>query len=120
MGKLCDHNISQSSRNLRLRGSILLVGVGLLWTLFVVKAALPRPLLVLAFGPFTGGSLMFFQAAYRTCVYRAFHRQRVTELGVERVANPEQVQTDLRRARSVVGMSLASAAALTALLFLIP
>jgi hypothetical protein len=120
VGKLCDHNIGQSARNLRFGGSTLLVGLGLAWTLFVVEANLPRPLLVLAFGPFTGACLMFYQAAYRTCVYRAFHRQRVTELGVEPVANPEQVQRDLRRARSVVGVSIASAAALTGLLFLIP
>jgi hypothetical protein len=116
----CDHNIDQNARNRRMRGGVLVFGVGLAAAVFVVRSGLPTPLRAVTFLPFMVGCLMFFQAAYRTCVFRAVRHQRETCYGIEAVADPEQVHVDVERARSVLMTSSCIAIAATAMLFFIP
>lgn len=96
------------------------MAAGLLASVLLVKAELPLELRGLAFVPFFGGALLFFQAAYRTCVYRALRRQRETTRGIETVVNPQEAEDHSVRARGVLLASLAVAFTLTGTLFLLP
>ncbi len=103
-----------------MKGGVAFFAAALAAAVFLVRSGLPPMYRTVAFLPFAFGSLMFFQAAFRTCILRAFKRQRETRFGVEKVADPEQVKRHLARARAVVLCSLAAASAATALLFVLP
>ena len=93
---------------------------GLVLAVVLVKSSLPVGYRALAFVPFMAGSLLVFQAAYRTCVRLAIRHERATQHGIERVANREQIQADMRRMRKIFRVSAMVALAATALLFLVP
>lgn len=103
-----------------MRGGVAVMGAGLFAAVVLVKTHLPLELRGLSFLPFFVGSLLFFQAAYRTCVYRAFRRQRETVRGVQPVVDPQEARDYFVRARRVLVASFAAAATLTGTLFLLP
>lgn len=115
-----DNNICPRARAWRLRGGILVIGVGLLLGVALVKAEVPMAVRALVFVPFFAGSFMVLQAAFRTCVFRAARRERETNAGVERVWCHMQSQVDRGRAGQVLSASVGVALLATALLVLLP
>ena len=103
-----------------MRGGVALFAAALATAVFLVRSGLPPVYRGVAFLPFAFGSLMFFQAVFKTCVFRALRGQRETRLGVEQVLDPEQAKTHLARARAVVFCTVAAAGAATGMLFIMP
>ncbi len=98
----------------------MLFAAALAAAVLLVRSGLPLAVRGLAFFPFVFASLLFFQAALRTCVVRAVRGERETRFGVETVADPDQARAHMARAKAVVACSVCAAASATALLFLLP
>jgi hypothetical protein len=88
--------------------------------IWLVKAGAPLYLRSVVFVPFMFGSAMLLQSMYRTCIVHALLHRREGPLGVERVANPEQVRADTSRARRVFATSAAVSTLATVVLLIVP
>ena len=103
-----------------MRGGLVLYSFGLMMAVALVESAIHPAWRALAFIPFMGGSLFMFQAAYGICPMRAARGERETEIGVEKVANPEQRAHDKKRATTVFSTAVFFAVLTTVVLFLVP
>jgi len=117
---VCDHNIDQTGRNRRMLAGLVFYSIGLVLAVVLVKSGLPVGYRALAFLPFMAGSLLVFQAAYRTCVMLAVRHERATQHGIERVVNREQIRADTGRMHTIYRVSILVSLAATAVLFLVP
>jgi len=106
---------------MRLRGAVVLVALGLGVAMFLVKGDFPRWTRALCFLPFLMGANLAFQGLFRTCPMHSQKGTREDDQGhVDRVFAPPRRRGARRLAAMVIGWSLGTAGAGTALLFLLP
>ncbi len=115
------HNLGAGAQNVRLRQAIVSTTIALGLTILMVQLPIPRIWRLALFIPFMGAAMGAMQGLYRTCPFHVNRRTRVNEAGeVEPVCSRAEVDEAKSLANRVVGASLLSALAATALVFFLP
>jgi hypothetical protein len=115
------HNLGETAQNVRLRRAVLAMGASLLLTVLFVELDLARTWRLILFIPFFWTAADAFQGLYRTCPMHVNKRTRVNDAGeVEPVCSESEAKQALCLAHRVIGTSILSALAATALVFFLP
>lgn len=116
----CVANIGPRGRRRRLLSGIVLFGIGVGLSAFLVWSGQPRAWRLLAFAPFWIGAFGIFQARARTCAVLAARGQRDLDRGAESIADPAELLTVRRQGRQVQFRTLLAAVVLTGGVLLLP
>jgi hypothetical protein len=118
---LCGHNLGTQGTNLRLRGAIVMVTVGLALACWLVQDGAPRWTRALCFVPFFMAAFGAMQGLLRTCPLHSMKRTREDDAGrTERVVTAEEQRSAQRLARFVWVGSAALAVAATVSIVIVP
>ena len=117
----CTHgNLGDQAQNRRLRGSLVALAVGLGLSILMLRAGIGTPLRLMLFLPFFVAAFGAYQGLFRTCNMAAREGVRLTDHGEEVVVDAAERARMCRDARKVLVSSLATAAAATAMMVLLP
>jgi hypothetical protein len=117
----CTHgNLGDHGQNQRLRGSVVALAVGLGLSVWMLGAGIGAPLRLLLFLPFFAAAFGAYQGLFRTCTKAARDGVRLADHGEEVVVDPAERAQMRRDGRKIVVSSLATAAAATAMMVLLP
>lgn len=117
----CTHgNLGDQAQNLRLRGSLLALAIGLALSVLMLRAGIGTPLRLLLFLPFFVAAFGAYQGLFRTCTAAARQGVRLSDHGEEVVVDAAERARMCRDARKIMVSSLATAAAATAMMVLLP
>lgn len=113
-------NIGPRERQRRLVGGFffLAIAICVAGSLFVFNA--PRPWRLLVFLPTWAAAIGFFQVRAKTCVALAARGLKNMDAGDENITDPIELDQIRTQSRGVHIRSVVSAAAVAALLFLLP
>ena len=115
------HNLGEAAQNLRLRQAVASTGAALVLTLLFVQLDVSRGWRLIVFIPFMWAAVNAVQGLYRTCPMHVNKRTRVNDAGeVERVCSDQELSQARCLAHRVIGASILSALAATALVFFLP
>jgi hypothetical protein len=113
-------NLGDRAQNSRLRGSLLALLVGLSASVVLLDSGAPAAYRWLLFAPFFAAAFGAYQGLFRTCSFAARQGVRLTDHGQEEVGSAEERARIRREGRNVLLGSIATAAAATAILVLLP
>src|SRR5262245_16913631 len=113
-------NLGDRAQNSRLRGSLIALLVGLSFCVVLLESGAPAVYRWSLFAPFFAAAFGAYQGLFRTCSFAARQGVRVTDQGEEAVGDPGERARMRREGRRVLLGSVATAAAATALVALLP
>ncbi|HTE53440.1 MAG TPA: hypothetical protein VK698_21445 [Kofleriaceae bacterium] len=117
----CTHgNLGANAQNRRLRMSLVALLVGLGLSVVMMQSGAPTAARWVLFFPFFSAAFGAYQGLYRTCSFAAHQGVRLADHGEEVVVDPAERDRMRREGRRVLIGSLATAAAATAMVVLLP
>lgn len=118
-GAVCA-NIGPREREKRMRIARVMGAVSAGAAVMLLRSRAPRVFRLGLFLPLSVAAIGYFQAKHHTCVALAARGQRNMDEGEEWIEEEETREALKRQGRQVLARSLTTAAALTALAYLLP
>ena len=117
----CTHgNLGDRAQSQRLRMSLVLLSIALVLCVVLRETGVAPVYRSVLFIPFFASAFGAYQGLFRTCTVAARQGVRVTDQGEEVVADPAERGRMRAEGRKILLRSLATAAAATALVVLLP